>query len=80
VERALRRVIEKVKRRVLIGDYFDELAHRCRLKRVFTCEWLIEQIVELSGEDREYAESVVERLLKMDYIMERPGGDYEWIR
>jgi len=65
---------------VLIGDYFDELAHRCRLKEVFTREWLIEQIMELSGEDREYAERVVERLLKMDYIMKRPGGDYEWIK
>jgi len=80
VEQVLRQVIEKVKCRVLIGDYFDELARRCRLKRVFTREWLIEQIMELSGEDREYAERVVERFLKMDYIMERPGGDYEWVR
>jgi len=34
VERVLRRVIEKIKCRVLIGDYFDELAHRCQLKRL----------------------------------------------
>ena len=65
-----------------LADYFDELAHRARektrLNGGFGREWLIEQIMELSGGDRKHAEAVFNVLVRDGYTMEKPGGDYIW--